>query len=264
MDTATAAATHDPIVAAGDRAHSRDATCSPIVELRQYTLHPGRRDALVDLFEREFVEPQEDAGMRVIGQFRDLDAPDRFVWMRGFPDMATRARALSAFYDGPVWRTHRDAANATMVDSDDVLLLRPAAPASGFVLDGARAAIDAAAPPAGLLVATLYAFDAEVDVDFLDFFARRLRPAFAEAGARIVASFVTESAANTWPRLPVREDEYVFAWFARFRDPAAHAAYRAALVAQPGWRELAVALGRHLQGPPQVLRLAPTARSLLR
>ena len=32
---------------------------------------------------------------------------------------------LAAFYDGPVWRAHRDEANATMIDSDDVLLLRP-------------------------------------------------------------------------------------------------------------------------------------------
>lgn len=239
------------------------ASC-PVVELRQYTLHPGRRDTLVDLFEREFVEPQEACGMRVIGQFRDLDAPDRFVWLRGFADMDARARALAAFYDGPVWRAHRVAANATMLDSDDVLLLRPAAAASGFALHGERSAPGVAPPAGGLLVATVYAFDGPVDVEFLAFFARELQPAFAAAGARVIASFVTESAANTFPRLPVREGEHVFAWFARFRDEAAHAAYRAALVAQPEWRRQAVALGRHLQGPPAVLRLAPTPRSLLR
>jgi hypothetical protein len=58
-------------------------TCWPIVELRQYTLHPGQRDVLIDLFDREFVESQEALGMKVIGQFRDLDNPDRFVWLRG-------------------------------------------------------------------------------------------------------------------------------------------------------------------------------------
>ena len=246
------------------RAPVVEATSCPVVELRQYTLHPGRRDDLIALFEREFVESQEATGMALLGQFRDLDAPDRFVWLRGFDAMDTRAHALAAFYDGPVWRAHRDAANATMIDSDNVLLLRPAAPASGFVLDGRRADIDAPSPAAGLIVATLYAFDAPVDIDFLDFFARELRPAFTAAGASIVASFVTETAANTFPRLPVRDGEHVFAWFARFRDEAAHAAYRAALVAQPEWRALAVALGRHLQGPPEVLRLAPTPRSRLR
>src|SRR5687767_14085568 len=62
-------------------------TCCPVVELRQYTLHPGQRDVLIELFEREFVETQEAEGMRIVGQFRDLDNPDRFVWLRGFPDM---------------------------------------------------------------------------------------------------------------------------------------------------------------------------------
>ena len=236
---------------------------APVVELRQYTLHPGRRDDLIELFERNFLESQEATGMTVLGQFRDLDAPDRFVWLRGFDDMQRRRSALEAFYGGPVWQAHRDAANATMIDSDDVLLLRPAAPATGFALDDALPA-PGETRDAGLIVATVYAFDAPVDLDFLDFFAADLQPAFAAAGARTIASFATEHAPNTFPRLPVREGEHVFAWFARFADAAAHAAYREALVAQPGWRALAVSLARRLQGPPQVLRLAPTPRSRLR
>ena len=40
-----------------------------VVELRQYTLHPGRRAELVELFDREFVEPQEQHGLQVIGTF---------------------------------------------------------------------------------------------------------------------------------------------------------------------------------------------------
>jgi len=74
--------------------------CCPIVELRQYTLHPGKRDILIDLFDREFIEPQEAVGIKVIGQFRDLDRPDRFVWLRGFRDMPSRAKALTDFTAG--------------------------------------------------------------------------------------------------------------------------------------------------------------------
>src|SRR3981081_1640781 len=77
-------------------------TCCPIVELRQYTLRPGKRDVLIDLFDREFVETQEAVGMKIIGQFRDLDRPNRFVWVRGFSDMRSRAQALQNFYGGPV------------------------------------------------------------------------------------------------------------------------------------------------------------------
>ena len=75
-------------------------TCCPIVELRQYTLHPGKRDVLIDLFDREFVESQEALGMKVIGQFRDLDNTNRFVWLRGFRDMPSRAQALKIFTAG--------------------------------------------------------------------------------------------------------------------------------------------------------------------
>jgi hypothetical protein len=74
---------------------------------------------LIELFDREFVESQEIVGMYVIGQFRDLDNPNRFVWLRGFRNMSERAEGLTAFYTGPVWKANREAANATMIDSDN-------------------------------------------------------------------------------------------------------------------------------------------------
>lgn len=109
------------------------ARCCPVIELRQYTLKPGQRDVLIELFDRHFVESQEAAGMTVIGQFRDRRQSDRFVWMRGFRDMTARHSALERFYGGPVWAAHRTAANDTMVDSDNVLLLRPARRDTAFV-----------------------------------------------------------------------------------------------------------------------------------
>src|SRR5207245_6987365 len=114
-----------------------------IVELRQYPLRPGQRDVLIELFDRELVESQEATGMAVVGQFRDLDRPDMFVWIRGFASMQSRARALASFYGGKHWKAHSAAANATMIDSDDVLLLRPATERSGFPAPAAPR------PPAG-------------------------------------------------------------------------------------------------------------------
>jgi hypothetical protein len=64
---------------------SVEAECRLVVELRQYTLKPGQRDVLINLFEREFIEPQEALGMTIVGQFRDRRSPDRFVWLGGFP-----------------------------------------------------------------------------------------------------------------------------------------------------------------------------------
>ena len=103
-------------------------TPTRVVELRRYTLHPGRRDDLIELFEREFVETQEAVGLQVLATFIDPARPDTFVWLRGFAGMAERLQGLQAFYGGPVWQAHRDAANATMIDSDDVLLLGPITP----------------------------------------------------------------------------------------------------------------------------------------
>jgi hypothetical protein len=239
--------------------------CCPVVEFRQYTLHPGQRDVLIDLFDREFVESQEAVGMEIIGQFRDLDAPDRFTWLRGFPDMDARAESLGAFYGGPVWQAHRDAANATMVDSDNVLLLRPARPSSGFALEGERPPRGDAGAPAGLVVATICRLDPATEDDFAAFFESVLAPALADAGATILASFVTERSPNTFPQLPVREGEDMFVWFMRFQDLAAYERTRTTLGRSPRWsEEIAPTLARRVEGTPEIRRLSPTARSRLR
>ncbi|TIT92200.1 MAG: NIPSNAP family protein, partial [Mesorhizobium sp.] len=42
-----------------NRTSSAPDFASPVVELRQYTLKPGRRETLIALFDREFIETQE-------------------------------------------------------------------------------------------------------------------------------------------------------------------------------------------------------------
>lgn len=222
-----------------------DMIVSPVVELRQYTLHPDQRDVLIDMFEREFVETQEAVGVTVIGQFRDLDAPDRYVWLRGFPDMEARKASLEAFYFGPVWQAHRNAANATLIDSDNVLLLRPLDAASGFTLDE-RAPIGASGPGRGVVVAGVHALNGPDD-RLPERFRHEAAPGLRDAGAASVAVLVTEASPNTFPRLPVREGERVLVWFAAFADPAAADAARGAFMEQSIQR----------------LRLEPTARSRL-
>jgi len=221
---------------------------------------------LIDLFDREFVETQEEVGIKIIGQFRDLDHQDRFVWLRGFRDMTSRAKALNDFYSGPVWKAHRDAANATMIDSDNVLLLRPAFPTSGFSLENMkRAPVGADEIPTSLVVATIYYFADPVAPDFINFFGHTLRPVTESLGATIAASFVTENSENTFPALPLRTGENVFVWFSNFPDSAAYENYLAALPRSERWRsEVSPALTRCLERAPEVLKLSPTARSQLR
>ena len=251
---------------AGEREMQSSPFCCPVVELRQYTLHPGKRDVLIDLFDREFVETQEALGIKIIGQFRDLDHPDHFVWLRGFRDMTSRAKALNDFYGGPIWKAHREAANATMIDSDNVLLLRPALSTSGFSLENMkRPPVGSDEVPKSLIVATIYYFEDPVAADFINFFEHTLRPAAESLGATISAYFVTENSENTFPALPVRADENVFVWFSTFPGLAAYENYMAALSGSGQWRsEVSIALMRYLKRAPEILKLSPTARSQLR
>lgn len=243
---------------------------SPVVELRQYTVRPGRRETLVELFDREFVESQEALGMRIIGQFRDLDAPDRFVWLRGFADMDSRRAGLGAFYGGPVWAAHGAAANATMLDSDDVLLLRPAGPGTRIVgtpRSRPRPGSDGRPDPISTLVTvTVYPVATAAEEDaLLAFLHTGADPVQAAAGRRPVAEMRTLGAANTFPALPIREDDHVVVRLARYGSPADHAAYVDRLRRSPAWRDgILPALRRRLTRPAQHLRLQPTPRSGLR
>jgi quinol monooxygenase YgiN len=231
--------------------------CS-VVELRQYTLHPGRRDELVALFEREFVETQEAAGIRVLGQFEDMEQPDRFVWFRGFPDMPARREALTTFYSGPVWRAHREAANATMIDSDDVLLLRPVHPAGGFPRRSVRSSGD---PGASRALLRILHRAAGAD-DLAAFFAERVRPVLEATGAAPVAWLETEPAANDYPRLPVRADADVLVSLSMFSDEGALRRHLALLAADLHWNEeVGPALRRRLTADPEHRVLRPTPRS---
>lgn len=228
-----------------------------IVELREYILHPGQRDVLIELFDREFVETQEAVGMRVIGQFRDLDRPDRFVWLRGFADMPGRAAGLSAFYGGPVWKTHRDAANGTMIDSDNVLLLRA-------VLDPPAPAQRDTAGPGGLVLATIWSFAKPLEPGFSAALVGDLAPMLVAAGASLLGAFETEESPNNFPALPVRQGEHVFVWLAGFRDEEDCERGLAALEASPAWSAILARLQPGFSAIPQKLRLAPTSRSSLR
>jgi hypothetical protein len=56
----------------------------------------------------------------------------------------------------------------------------------------------------------------------------------------------------------------VLVTFAVFADAAALDRHRTMLAASPQWNEATSAVAADLAGPPRTLRLAPTARSLLR
>lgn len=228
-------------------------TACPVVELRQYTLHPGQRDVLIELFSREFIKSQEVVGATIIGQFRDLDDPDRYVWLRGFSDMEARKAALEAFYYGAVWQAHRDAANATIIDNDNVLLLKPLHAGGGFP-QHERAPIGATGPGRGVVVGGVHALGGPTD-PLPHRFDAEFAPLLSELGLRPLIALVTEPAENTFPRLPVRS-ETVLVWFAACDGLTDADAALARARAEPRLAPL-------FADPLHILRLEPTARSRL-
>lgn len=230
------------------------------IELRRYVMKPGRRDDLIALFEREFIEGQEACGMYPFGHFVDLDDAESFVWFRGFPDVRSRRSALEAFYDrSAAWSENRAAANDTMIDSDNVLLVRPARAQSGFDLRGLlRPNTDGASVAQSYVAVSIFMLAERPQEDAVAAFEREIVPELERVAHRI-AYFVTEDSPNEYPRLPVREGEWALV--------AAGAGH--SLRDLDRWREalqsnrLPEQLRSKIVGAEH-LRLQPSRRSLLR
>lgn len=233
--------------------------CCSVLELRQYTLKPGHRDALIDVFDRHLVESQEVLGITVVGQFRDRRRPDRFVWVRGFADMARRHRALEGFYDGPVWTEHKGAANETMLEWHDVRLLKPARAGLAFHVNTRHRPAHGERRAASLIVAGIHPLRLPADDASISRFEEQVIPLIRARGVHVDGVFMTEPAPNTFTRLPVREGEHELVWFGSLEDGSASAAASGDdLIAS-----LTNAVASFGAQAPQLLELEPTSRSAL-
>jgi len=235
---------------------------SSVLELRQYKIFAGKRDAMIALFDGRLIEGQEERGMRLLGQFRDLDDPNRFTWLREFPNMELRGKALTEFYTGAVWKAHRGEANPLLEDNDNVLLLRPATAELAMKVPpvSERARVGDTPKTTGVVFVTIYYLWKDPAEGFTQFFTEKLEAELAAAGAPVLGAYVTESTPNNFPALPVRQHEKVFVWFTRMQDAASYDQLRTRLAGTAVGRELT----DYQERAAQVLRLAPTSRSLLR
>jgi hypothetical protein len=180
-----------------------------IIDVRDYRLLPGKLAPLVERFEALFMDEQERLGARMLGAFRDADDPDRFLWLRGMPDLETRQRVLTAFYaEGEMWRQHREEVNTWFIDTDDVLLMHPVSEWS--------------APATGPSTVAMYSCIRKQPVppDEAAEVQRAVPAAIAAAGGRMLVTLETDRAENNYPKHPIRTGEYGFLWFATFAAPA--------------------------------------------
>ncbi len=235
----------------------------PVVELRRYALQPGRRDEFVRYFESFFPDAFQQLGAIAFGQFRERQDPNAFTWIRGFRSAEARGICNSAFYYGPLWKEHADTMNDRLVDSDNVLLLRPWKPGRGIpvlpVVDPAGAAAFGGSGR-GVIVAEIF----PVKAGSVDAFAERMEPVFARyrsAGMREAGVLVTLDGRNTFPQHPVRTDGPYLVWLGVAADDST-VETRFAPVAEASRQSLDA--DPLLRGKPELILLDPTGRSRLR
>ncbi len=106
-----------------------------IVEVRSYRIKPGRRAEFIEFFETRAVPALRSHGMKILGPLLDLENPNKFVWLRGFPSLDERERMREAFYEGDVWKGELEAVAMPMLESYDVILCETS---HGYVFDGPR------------------------------------------------------------------------------------------------------------------------------
>jgi len=106
----------------GRSEHNFEANDIMIIEIRHYTLKPGRREDFITFFERKNREALRKAGMLVFGPLRDLENENMVHWMRAFPSLEARDRVKEQFYNGTVWAEQIEPTAMEMIASYDAEL----------------------------------------------------------------------------------------------------------------------------------------------
>lgn len=103
-----------------------------IVEVRTYRVKPGHRDEFIRFFEAQAIPAMQSYGIRVYGPLQDIENPNKFVWLRGFPSLEERDQMKAAFYGGKVWTDEQEALATPMLYSWDFTLCETSPGAVGI------------------------------------------------------------------------------------------------------------------------------------
>jgi hypothetical protein len=106
-----------------------------IVEVRSYRIKPGKREEFIQLFENRSIPALQSHGMKIIGPLLDIENPNKFVFLRGFPTLEDLLRMKDEFYGGDLWKNELEQIAMPMLESYDVTLCETTA---GFVMDDLR------------------------------------------------------------------------------------------------------------------------------
>ncbi len=217
------------------------------VELRVYSAKEASRDRFLTYFEEHYLESQEVLGMRIWGQFRDLETPTHFVWIRGYRDMEQRKDGLTRFYTSPMWQeTNLEVGKMLAGPAVHVHFLEPVSKKHRFADDLRRPAFLAEAPErSGRVVAQVFEIGDHSYDEVVAILEQYHIPPWQDAGAVSLGLFRTNREPNNFTPLPVLDEEVVV-WFftvsgrgvydAAVRDLASPIAPMETFVLDPGNR----------------------------
>lgn len=195
-------------------AFGQESSFSNYIELRTYVLHPGKQDAALNHFETHYLESQEQYGMRIWGQFKDLGNDRHFVWVRGFESMDNRASALLGFYTSELWQTTSQPILDMMAErATNVHFMEAVDQQSHFPAIAERQNMPVS--HMGILAVQLYAAGSHPE-EVISTIKENLIPSTRPSGGFSLGLFRTSKETNNFPALKIIEDADVIAWFTSF------------------------------------------------
>lgn len=96
---------------------------NPILELRVYKIHHGRRDEFAERMTNALVPLFKRHGVEVVHCGASLHDEDSYFLMRTYPSVAERQSQLDAIYGSAEWLMNHEEAVLDMIDTYDTAVL---------------------------------------------------------------------------------------------------------------------------------------------
>jgi hypothetical protein len=187
-----------------------------VIELRNYTIQPGKLSKFVEFMNRIIIPRQESQRGYVLNQFGLKGSDNNYVWMRGFYDMQTRSQFLKDFYSSEYWKQHQQETNRMLTNIEYIYLLRPLLIKDQTVDVEASVSRGELKKTKGIAVINFYTTNQKRG-QLIDFLAKEYFPILRKAGISNIQLWISEMARNDfW--LPAIQDPNLLVAITRYQD----------------------------------------------
>ena len=94
-----------------------------IVEMRTHKLKLDMRARFLEIFRTKSIPEHRRLGMKILGPYLSIDDQDRFFFMRGFPDLASREPMKATFYEGDLWKRELESVLMPLLEEYKVVVV---------------------------------------------------------------------------------------------------------------------------------------------